>query len=445
MTIRWAFSLFRSGILARAGALLALAAILAGGSAMAQEPAPSVTATLTADPATLYSHQRFRLTLTIRARGANLGQQFNLQGLPSSDLLRMGDFQQLPIQRDTSSGQPVTVQTFRAEVEAVNPGEIQINPTLHFETLTQERTWLGTTTFRSPQRIAVPPLEFRVQPLPEQGRPADFNGAVGRYSISVQASPVQVAVGDLVSLRYTVGGEGALTYLTCPTLASNAEFKVYPPRDVAGSPPGVREFEQIVIPLSTNAVLTPAATLSYFDPIDGKYRVAVGGGQLLRFHARAAAPVFAPYRPEGPATAEEGSERRAAAVVNGATPPWPLLLALAAAALLLLAGWSLISARRRGAGAAAGAWPWIVVAMALTGLILAGILQRTASTQEPEHTCPEDATGRLAPSHAAAATVEFNAGTALTVRERWNHWLRVEDPLGRQGWLPEDRVQAATR
>ncbi len=426
-------------------ALLALALVFTGGVALAQEPAPSVTATLTADPTTLYSHQRFRLTLTIRARGANLGQQFNLQGLPSSDLLRMGDFQQLPLQRDSSGAQPLVVQTFRAEVEAVNPGDFQIAPTLHFETLTQERTWLGTTTFRSPQRIAVPPLEFRVRPLPEQDRPAAFAGAVGRYTVSVQATPAHVAVGDLVSLKFTLGGDGALTYLTCPTLATHADFKVYPPRELAGSPPGVREFEQIVIPLSTNATLTPSAVLAYFDPIDGQYRSAVGAAQALTFHARAAAPVFAPYRPGADTTTEDAPARRAAAVMNGAGASWPMLLSVASTAVLLLAGWSLVSGWRRRASTAMNAGPWIALAAALVGLAVATLRQRATSAREPDQTCVADVTARLAPSPAAAATVAFAAGTPLTVRERWNHWLCVEDALGRQGWLPADRVQSAPR
>ena len=43
-----------------------------------------------------------------------------------------------------------------------------------------------------------------VRPLPEEGRPASFTGAVGRFTVRASAEPREVSVGDPITLRYEV-------------------------------------------------------------------------------------------------------------------------------------------------------------------------------------------------------------------------------------------------
>jgi len=45
-----------------------------------------------------------------------------------------------------------------------------------------------------------------VVPLPKTGRPENFNGPVGEFTISAQAAPTQVNVGDPITLTLTVSG-----------------------------------------------------------------------------------------------------------------------------------------------------------------------------------------------------------------------------------------------
>ena len=57
-----------------------------------------------------------------------------------------------------------------------------------------------------------------VKPLPSAGRPAGFNGAVGRYTMQAKASPLEVTVGDPVTVNIQLSGQGAIESLNLPKL-----------------------------------------------------------------------------------------------------------------------------------------------------------------------------------------------------------------------------------
>lgn len=51
-------------------------------------------------------------------------------------------------------------------------------------------------------------LELDVSALPEEGRPAGFSGAVGRFGVAAQASTTQFAVGETFRLTLRIEGDG---------------------------------------------------------------------------------------------------------------------------------------------------------------------------------------------------------------------------------------------
>lgn len=74
---------------------------------------------------------------------------------------------------------------------------------------------------------------IQVLPLPEQGRPASFSGAVGTFTVSATAKPVNVAVGDPITVTLAItdqSGASNLESLQPPALAADAalakEFRV---------------------------------------------------------------------------------------------------------------------------------------------------------------------------------------------------------------------------
>lgn len=85
---------------------------------------------------------------------------------------------------------------------------------------------------------------------PKEGQPDTFHGAVGKYTMTVTATPQEVSVGDPISLNLTIRGTGRMDSLQAPRLASQesltANFRV-PGEELAGTVSGmVKEFSQTI-------------------------------------------------------------------------------------------------------------------------------------------------------------------------------------------------------
>ena len=121
-------------------------------------------------------------------------------------------------------------------------------------------------------------IEIEALPLPKRGQPDGFDGAVGRFSISVEAQPRRVPVGDPVTVRVRVEGEGNFQAIGVPTLGPIEGFNVYDPKQVdeerinAPSYGGARTLDYILIPERAGRLSIPAVSFSYFDPLQAGYQ-----------------------------------------------------------------------------------------------------------------------------------------------------------------------------
>jgi tetratricopeptide (TPR) repeat protein len=124
-----------------------------------------------------------------------------------------------------------------------------------------------------PVQIQSDPITLTVLPLPTDGRPADFTGAVGQFGFEVSAAPLDVAAGDPVTVKSIVRGDGSLDGVAPPALPGSGTLRVYPPQTSQGGD-GARErvFEQVVIPMRDGAVTLPPLRWNYFDPAKRRYQ-----------------------------------------------------------------------------------------------------------------------------------------------------------------------------
>ena len=122
-------------------------------------------------------------------------------------------------------------------------------------------------------------LQIEVLPLPAQGRPAEFTGAVGRFQLGVAAQPTQVAAGDPVTLQVIVEGEGNMAAVQPLQVDAAPGVKIYDPkveeeeRITNGVYGGRRLFEYILIPEQGGTLNIPPLRFAYFDPHQGRYEV----------------------------------------------------------------------------------------------------------------------------------------------------------------------------
>ena len=76
------------------------------------------------------------------------------------------------------------------------------------------------------QRVSVQsnPVELDVRPLPETGKPPQFYGLVGQYTITASATPTKVNVGDPITLTIRIGGNPYLKPVQWPALEQVPEL-----------------------------------------------------------------------------------------------------------------------------------------------------------------------------------------------------------------------------
>jgi len=131
---------------------------------------------------------------------------------------------------------------------------------------------------RQPFALRSEPIKLTIKPLPREGRPVDFKGAVGDFRFNLTAKPLGVKVGEPITVTMTVTGTGNLDTVSLPEIFCGDAFKTYAPeigvnRGVRGGRvSGEKIFKQVIIPLSIEAKEIPAVSFSFFNPATGKYR-----------------------------------------------------------------------------------------------------------------------------------------------------------------------------
>ncbi|HLU46855.1 MAG TPA: hypothetical protein VK116_02185, partial [Planctomycetota bacterium] len=121
-------------------------------------------------------------------------------------------------------------------------------------------------------------IEIEVLPLPEDGRPAGFSGAVGRYSIEVTTEDTKVAPFDPIRLRVTIRGQGFLDDLTLPlwheveSLKKDFEFSTdSDPGELKGR---AKVFTHVARARHSGITEIPPLPFPFYDPAKGGYETA---------------------------------------------------------------------------------------------------------------------------------------------------------------------------
>ncbi len=144
--------------------------------------------------------------------------------------------------------------------------------------------------------LATEKIEVQSLPLPVDGKPANFNEAVGNYTLAVTAGPTNVAVGDPITLRVQIAGQGNWAAIKSPIPTNWNDFKLFPPTskletsDQLGLD-GTKTFEEIVTPQNADVRELPALAFSFFNPDDGKYHVLAQPATPLAVHSAGSTPL----------------------------------------------------------------------------------------------------------------------------------------------------------
>ena len=140
-------------------------------------------------------------------------------------------------------------------------------PSMHFAYATRFREHLFTGRVaddRIEASVRASALELRVLPLPEDGRPAAFSGAVGSFAVHAEADPRDLRAGQSLKLELVIEGSGNFETLIAPRLDRLEGFHVY--GKVEERSPGRRRVTYDIAPLDQGVKAVPAIPFGYFDP-----------------------------------------------------------------------------------------------------------------------------------------------------------------------------------
>ena len=117
---------------------------------------------------------------------------------------------------------------------------------------------------RSEATVRGPDLALWIRPLPEEGRPPQFGGAIGRFAVAAEAHPRELAVGESLRLVLRVTGEGDLRSFEPPRLRDLAGFRVLGMLDEPGA--DARTLTYSLAPESALVEALPSIPFVSFDP-----------------------------------------------------------------------------------------------------------------------------------------------------------------------------------
>jgi hypothetical protein len=254
------------------------------GIQQAQNWSDVLFAKLTADRDSAYVQEPFELTLTIYSRqDLQMTGRINLEGLPESGLPDL-KWQELEPTRDVVNNMVFDVRRFRARTRALSSGSFAFKPVVTAQVAVQNRSSRRRSFFDDPffnplfsqvetrpVQVPIEPFDLEIKPLPAEGRPAGFSGAVGQFHFQVSAKPVSVHPGDPITLTMSIEGDGNFDRITAPAFSADDQFRFY------GDPTKAQTnnlvaFEQVVSPKSTDITEIPPVAFSYFDTSSGEYR-----------------------------------------------------------------------------------------------------------------------------------------------------------------------------
>lgn len=199
-----------------------------------------------------------------------------------------------PTQTRTQIGNAIyNLAVFKLTATAARTGTLTLGPadlalTILIPMTNQRRSrdpfdsFFGGPQFQQrPTTLASEAVALRVLPLPTENVPEGFNGAIGSYQLTVSAGPTNLGVGDPITVRVQIAGNGPLDSLSMPPQPQWREFNTYPATSTLETSDdlglvGAKNFEQVIIPQNHEIKELPPVRFSFFDPAAKSYRTLSG-------------------------------------------------------------------------------------------------------------------------------------------------------------------------
>ena len=127
------------------------------------------------------------------------------------------------------------------------------------------------------KNLVTPKLVINVKELPD-GKPANFSGGVGEFTLSSSISTQELKTNDAVTIKLIISGTGNMKLINTPEVGFPQDFEIYDPKvdnkfnltrnGLAGS----KVIEYLAIPRHAGNYTIPPIEFSYFDLKSQSYK-----------------------------------------------------------------------------------------------------------------------------------------------------------------------------
>src|SRR5213080_803455 len=201
---------------------------------------------------------------------------------------------------ETINGRPFEVVTFKTAIAAARAGKFEIGPVKAKAQVVVPRR-RNAPRSRSPFdlfdlddpfsdpffsnpfaqlgerrdiQIKSEPVALEVKPLPPKAPPS-FSGAIGNFTMTTDAKPKSVQVGDPITVTAAISGRGNFDRVNAPVVEDERGWHKYPPsskfkQDDEVGISGTKTFDTVFSPNEKKQTV-PVLAFSYFDPVKEQY------------------------------------------------------------------------------------------------------------------------------------------------------------------------------
>lgn len=167
------------------------------------------------------------------------------------------------------------VYDFPLKFVAEHPGRVTFGPATLKGMLPTGATGNRLNTQRL--MVVAEPATVDVVDLATLNAPADFSGAIGRFTIHATATPRRLRVGDPLEVKLEIKsepGSGSLNLIEAPNLADQPQvverFKVFDEKPIGEKSEEGKVFTYSLRPVAPGVDLPPI-TMTYFNPENEKF------------------------------------------------------------------------------------------------------------------------------------------------------------------------------
>lgn len=160
-------------------------------------------------------------------------------------------------------------------------GELEIEPLsldVTVDVPTNKRDFFGGRVYTQTNKtVSAGRRTINVKPLPAEGKPLNFSGAVGDFEFSVKATKTELNASESLQAIVEVRGKGNLKLFQLPEPSLPGSLEVYDPefkenvRTALSGMQGVVSNSYTIIPSFRGKYPIPQVSFSYFDPEKERY------------------------------------------------------------------------------------------------------------------------------------------------------------------------------